>query len=157
MRTALAWIIGFAALLIVGVAIGLLGDAIGVPPAIYHDQPIGREIDGEYSESTSSPTSFGYATMIFSVVVGVWAGRVVFARSWWAGFTPTGRLTFLAWLMATAILLPAAAVVDLALESKHGTVVFYIRLVLELGIVIGVGWSCHQWWKNRVAKSSRDQ
>lgn len=157
MRTVTAWLVGIVGFLLVGVGIGLLGDAMGIPPAVHHNRPIGREIGGEYSESDSSPTSFGYATMIFSAVVGVWAGRASFARSWWAGFTPIGKLTFFAWLTSAAVLLPAGAIVDLAFQHKHGPAWYYIRLLLEIVTAAGVAWACHRWWKNRVLKSEASE
>ena len=155
MRTVSAWLVGILTLLVVSVGIGHLGEAIGIPPAIHHNEPMSREVDGEHTEFDSSPTSFGYSTMIFSFVVGIWAGQATFAKSLWAGFTTVGKLTFLAWLMATALLLPAGAVVDLAVQNRHGSAVYYIRLLLEIGIMAGIGWACRQWWKNRVAKAER--
>ena len=152
MHTAAAWVVGFVAMITVALLLGLAGDAIGVPPLIFHDTPIGREIDGEYIESSSSATSFGLATMLFSWVVAVWAGRAVYAKSWGAGFTPVARLTFFAWLIGTAVLVVAGAVVDMAFQRRNGSIVFYARLLLELGIAAGVAWACHQWWKNRVAR-----
>ena len=64
MGTALFLLLGLVIWVGLAVGLGLLGDATGIPPAIYHDPPIGYEIDGEYLETSSTPTSFGQALMI---------------------------------------------------------------------------------------------
>ena len=157
MRTAVAWLAGVLALLIVAVAVGMLGDAMGVPPAIYFDTPVGSEVDGEYTESDGGPTSFGHAVMLFSCVIALWVGRATFTRAWRAGFTPLGKITFQAWLIAAIALLPLGALFDLALVHRHGSVAFYVRLLLEVSIAGGVGWACHQWWKSRLSRAKGDE
>ncbi|MFH0934407.1 MAG: hypothetical protein V1879_04320 [Pseudomonadota bacterium] len=113
-----------------GFGVGMLGDALNVPPAIFHDTPIGYEVDGEYQESDSSLTSFGYATLILSFVVAVWAGRATYFQAWHASLTRESRLTFFAWLIGAVILIFAGALIDLALRVVHGPFKFYLRLFL---------------------------
>lgn len=151
MRTFLAWLTGVVAFLVVGVGIGMVGDLVGVPAHIYHATPVGYWVDGEYAETNSTATSFGMGIMFLAVVLGVWAGRVTYFRSVGAGFSAIGRLTFFAWLMASLIFCVAGALLDLAFRSVYSSLASYLSWLIQAAIVAGVGWSCHQWWKNRVA------
>ena len=151
LRTALAWATGLITAALISVAVGAAGAIVDVPQFIALDPPVTREIDGNYSEIDAAVTSFGIATGFFAVVVGVWAGRATHSGSISAGFTHQGRLTYLAWLMTAAILIPTSALLDLAFLHRHGWAAHYVRIALELGIAAGVVWACRQWWKNRIA------
>ena len=153
MRTFSAWFIGVTAFLFVGVCVGIIGDLVGVPAYVYHATPVGYWVDSEYAETDSTTTAFGMSVMLLAIVFGVWAGRATFFRSVGAGFSSKGKFTFLAWLMAAVVLCVAGALVDLAFHSVHSSFGSYLRWFIEVAIAAGVGWSCYQWWKNRVAGS----
>jgi hypothetical protein len=151
MRTFFAWFFGVAVFLVVGVGVGIVGDLVGVPAYIYHATPVGYWVDGEYAETDSTTTAFGMGIMLLAIVLGVWSGRATFFASVRAGFSEKGNFTFFAWLMAAVVLCVAGALVDLAFRSVRSSLAGYLLWFVEVTIAVGVGWSCHQWWKNRVA------
>lgn len=155
-RMPVAWLLGLFALLATALAIGFLGDSVGLPPVISLDTPLSlTTLDGDYIETYSLTTSIGLAAAVFSTVVAIWVGRAFYFSSVNAGFSPLGRLTYLAWLMATAILVCAGAVIDLAMRSIYGAYTGYFQFVLQATISAGVAWACYQWWKNRAPNCAR--
>ena len=160
MRTAASWIVGFVVFLSVGLGLAFLGDAVGVPIAIDLDEPTTITHGGgrySYDEEVSSlQTSYGSASGVFAIAIGLWAGQAVFFRSWGAGFTKKGWYSFIAWLMAAAILMLVSVLVHLAFRSFHGSIASYLRMFIELGALLGVGWSCYQWFNNRIKHLERE-
>lgn len=156
LRKLFAWFVGIAIFLALAFALTLAGDALGVPSFIELDGP--KTIthgSGRYSydeETDSSQTVYGLVTGMLAFIVALWAGQATYARSWGAGFTKKGRLTFWAWTMALAILTVVSVLTQLAFKSLHGGVAAYARILIELGAVAGVGWACYQWWKNQARR-----
>ncbi|GLC94782.1 hypothetical protein Tamer19_41900 [Cupriavidus sp. TA19] len=158
MRKILGWVVGFVVVIAVGVALTLAGAALGVPTSIDLDGPTTiTHGSGRYSyeeETESLTTSFGLATLGLSLLIGIWAGQATYAGGWNAGFTRRGWVSFLAWLMALMILTVLAALSHLAFRGLSGSVAAYAQLFIEVGATVGIGWACHQWWKNRVGETS---
>ncbi|MGO4308138.1 hypothetical protein [Cupriavidus sp. RAF12] len=156
LRKLFAWFVGIAIFLALALALTWAGDALGVPSSIDLDGPttITRGSDRySYDEETdSSQTVYGLATGTLSFIVALWAGQAAYARSWSAGFTKKGWLTFWAWTMALTILTVVSVLTQLAFKSLHGGVAAYARMLIELGATAGVGWACHQWWKSRASQ-----
>lgn len=156
LRILSAWLIGLSIFVALGVALTEAGVALGVPSFIELDGPTtvthgsGRSSYDEEIDSTQ--TGFGMASGMLAFLIALWAGQAAYARSWRAGFTPKGWLTFRAWLMALSILAVVAILTHLAFRSLHGGVAAYARLLIELGATAGIGWACHQWWKNRAGR-----
>ena len=152
MRVALGWIVGFVATIAVALLLTWAGEAIGVPSAVHLAEPI---IVTSYDNDElvdSGQTSFGLAAGAASLVIGIWAGQAAFFGQWNARFTRTGWCTFAAWLMACGILMIVTALTHLAFRSAGADSARYVKMVIELGAAAGVGWACHQWWKNRTAR-----
>lgn len=156
-RTTLASLVGFTTVVLVALALGAAGDAIDVPPIVFFDPPLTREIDGDYQEISSATTSFGLAAGIFATVVGIWAGRATYSGGILTGLTPVARFTFLAWLMAATLLVFAGALLDLAFRHQYGWPASYVHGFLDISIAGGIAWSCRQWWKNRIAAIDRQR
>jgi hypothetical protein len=140
MRTAIAWIVGIIVFFAVGVGFTFLGDSLGIPITT----------DGYHDEATSLTTSYGYASGIIAFLGGIWSGQAIYARHLNAGFSKRGWFSFSAWLMALGILVVVSMLVQLAFRSFNGALAAYIRMFIELSAMLGVGWACHQWFKNRV-------
>jgi hypothetical protein len=149
MRMFLAWSVGILAWAGLFFGVGSLCESIGLPTDIYSPTPIGYEIDGDYHESNSSPTSFGIAMVVFSFVVAIWIGRAVYYCRLNAGLSPTGKLTLVAWLLATIALLILGALVDLLIRSVHGAQTYYLQLALEALSATIVGLLSYRWWKRK--------
>ena len=140
----------------VGLALTFAGAALGASTSIELDGPTTiTHGSGRYSydeEVESLQIVFGYATLGFSLIVGIWAGMTASLGRWSAGFTEKGWLSFFAWLMALAILMVVSVLTHLAFKAFSGSIASYARMLVELGAMVGVGWACHQWWKNGVAQ-----
>jgi hypothetical protein len=154
MRTAIAWIVGIITFLAVGLGLAFLGDALGVSISIDLDRPTTiTHGSGPYSydeEVTSLTTSYGYTSGVFAFLIGLWTGQAVYVQHWNAGFTKKGWYSFFAWLIALTALMVVSVLVHLAFRSFNSAFASYIRMFIELGAVLGIGWACHQWFKNRV-------
>ncbi|MBF6989295.1 hypothetical protein [Cupriavidus sp. IK-TO18] len=156
LRKLLAWLVGIAVFLALGMALTWAGSAFGVPSSIDLDGPTTiTHGSGRYSydeDTESSETLYGLVTGALSIIVGLWAGRAIYARSWRAGFSERGLLTLWAWIMALAILAALSVLTYLAFRSFHGRTASYARMFIELGSAAGIAWACYQWWKNRVSR-----
>ncbi len=156
MRTFLAWLVGFVVVLCLGVGLTAAGEALGVPSSIDLDGPTTvTRGSGRYSydeEVTSLQTAYGYASGAFAVVIALWAGQATYHRKLNAGFTSKGWFSFFAWLLALTILMVISVLIHLTFGQFHGTIAYYVRELLELAAVVGVGWASYQWYKNRVAR-----
>lgn len=140
MRIAIAWIVGIIVFCAVGVGFAFLGGSLGIPSTI----------DGYHDEPTSLTTSYGYASSIIALLGGLWSGQASYVRHLNAGFTKRGWFSFFAWLMALGVLVIVSMLVHLAFRSFNGAFASYVRMFTELSVMLGVGWACHQWFKNRV-------
>jgi len=153
MRTAIGWIVGIIVTLLAGLGLLFLGDAVGVSGSIDLDGPAFiTNGSGRYSydeEVTSLMTLYGYTSSTFAFLLGLWTGRAAYAMRWGAGFTRKGFYSFTAWLIALGILMIVSVLTDLAFRPFSGVFASYARMGVELGAIVGVGWACHQWFKNR--------
>lgn len=154
MRAAIGWIVGIIIALLVGLGLALLGDAIGVSVSVDLDSPtVVTNGIGRYSydeEVTSNMTFYGYTTITFALLTGLWAGQAAYAMRWDAGFTRKGFYSFSAWFIALVILMIVSVLTHLAFRPFFGVLASYARMGVELGAIIGVAWACHQWFKNRL-------
>lgn len=155
MRSFVAWVLGIIVFIAVGVGFSFVGEQLGVPSSIDLDEPTTvTRGSGRYSydeEVTSFQTSYGYASGAFAIAIGLWAGQAAFHKKLRAGFTKEGWFSFSAWLIALGALMVISVLIDLAFAKFHGALAYYIRMFLELSAIGSVGWSAHQWYKNRVA------
>lgn len=160
MRTAFGWFAGIVVVAAVGFALRSAGTALGIPMFIKLDDPVTITYDGgrygAESETSVLLTIFGYAVVGFTLLIGSLAGRAAYVGRWNAGLTKRDRLSCLAWLMALSILMVIFVLTDLALRGFSGSLASYAGVLIEFGAVAGVGWACHQWWKNRVKQISSD-
>lgn len=154
MRTAMGWIVGVIIFLLIGLGLTYLGDAVGVPGAVDLDgSTVITNGSGRYSydeEVTSFMTFFGYTSGAFAFIIGLWAGQAAYAMRWDAGFTQKGFYSFFAWFIALTILMFVSVLTHLAFRPFFGVFASYARMGVELGAIIGVGWACQQWFKNRL-------
>lgn len=155
MRSFLAWVLGIIVCIAVGVGLTFVGEKLGVPSSIDLDEPTTiTHGSGRYSydeEVTSLQTSYGYVSGAFAIVIGLWAGQAAFHQKLGAGFTREGWFSFLAWLIALGALMVISVLIHLAFAKFHGALAYYMRMFLELSAIGGIGWSAHQWYKNRIA------
>lgn len=153
MRAAIAWIVGIGTILSVGLGLAFLGESIGISTSIELDGPTTiTNGSGRYSydeEVGSLMTMYGYTSASFAFLSGLWTGQVTYIQHWNAGFTQKGWYTFFAWLMALTTLMIVSVLVQLAFRQSTSVFTSYIRCCIELGAIIGIGWACHQWFKNR--------
>jgi hypothetical protein len=154
MRAAMGWIVGVIITFLVGLGLTFLGDALGVSVSVDLDGPtVITNGSGRYSydeEVTSLMTFYGYTSGTFAFLIGLWAGQAAFAMRWGAGFTRKGVYSFSAWFIALSILMIVSVLTHLAFRPFFGVLASYARMGVELGAIIGVGWACHQWFKNRL-------
>lgn len=154
-----AWLVGVLVFLGVGLAFTWAGNRLGVPSDIdLHGTTTITHGGGRASydeEVDSLITSYGMVTGALSMIFGLWAGRATYARRWHANFTKQGWLTFWAWSMALGVLAVLSVLIHLAFKGFSGYVASYARMIIEVGAAVGVGWACHQWWKNRVRQLSK--
>ena len=142
MRMLVAWLIGFLAFFVVGLTMMFAGDALGAAPV-------------RYSDGDEEATFFGLSVMGSPLVVGMWAGQAVYTRTWRAGFTEVGWVTFWAWLIATTAIAAVALVFDLSFIRRHGAGADFVYFILMMVVTCGIGWLSHQWWKARVIEIER--
>jgi len=154
MRTAIGWTVGIIVTLLAGLGLTFLGDAVVVSGSVDLGGPtVITNGSGRYSydeEVTSLMTFYGYTSGTFAFLVGLWAGQATCTMRWGAGFTRKGVYSFSAWLIALGILMIVSVLTDLAFHPFSGVFASYARMGVELGATVGVGWACHQWFKNRM-------
>jgi hypothetical protein len=160
MRTVLGWLVGIVVAVLVGVGFTAAGEALGVPSSIDLDEPTTiTHGSGRYSydeEVTSLQTAYGYASGTLAVLIALWAGQAAFHGKLGAGFSRKGWYSYSAWVIALVALMVLSLLIHLAFRQFHGPVAYYARMLVELASLIGVSWSAHQWYKNRVATLHRE-
>lgn len=153
MRKTISWLIGITVWIALCFIFAIAGGAVGVPSEIDLDSPVTViRGSGRYSyedEVSSFMTWYGLTTMGLAIMGAAWAGQAFYHRRWLAGFSRRGWYSFAAGLMALSILAIFSMLLHLALGRFHGLFVHYIRMILELGALVGVGWFCRQWFRNR--------
>ena len=154
MRTAIAWVVGITTILLVGLGLTFLGDALGVLASTDLDGPttitIGSGRNSYDEEVSSFMTLYGCTSTTFAFLCGLWIGQATYTRRWNAGFTQKGWYSFLAWVIALTTLMIISVLMHVAFRPFTSVFASYIRTLIELGAVLGIGCACYQWFKNRV-------
>lgn len=153
-RPVLGWVVGIASFLATMLALGWLGDWLGVASSVDLDEPVtvqlgsGRTI---VEETTSSLTThYGRLSIALALILALWVGFASTSARLDAGWNRRGWVSWQAWFVTLTGSIAWTVFWARIFQGAHFRGVYLAYDVLTLGGTIALGLLCYRWWRSQV-------
>ncbi|HMM53959.1 MAG TPA: hypothetical protein PKC23_02945 [Candidatus Desulfobacillus sp.] len=140
-----AWCVGFFTFFcIYYFLLDIATDRLGLIGLIEFAHP-GRDAEDGGEDGI---TLYGVAGSVLSIYLGVWVGRIVYSGKASGGASEENLALYKAFLVGNIVVVVLSAITQIAFRQYRGFVPRLAHLTIDVLALLGVYWSCRQWYRD---------